>query len=101
MKTFKDMRTFEKCLQKTTCWEDEIKIGGRIFRIYEYGGGSLMHMDYDYVYFLNRGNKKRQNTLIYIKYHCPSSGYVKGKRIITGEYRFLGMEILRDAHLWR
>lgn len=97
MKTFKDIKTFEKKLEKSLCWEDYIKIGGKVFKIFEYGGGSLMRLDYDYVYFYN----KRSKIMIYVKYDCPSYKWENGVKVKTKDYRFIGMEIIEEPYLWR
>ena len=93
MKTFKDLKAFEKRIIKTTDWDDYFQLGGKMWHIYEYGGGSMMHMDYDYVYF----RRAHSNDLIYVKYHCPSiqAGEVKQK------YQFISLELIPDAWLWR
>lgn len=93
MKTFKDIKTFEKKLNKSLCWEDYFKVGGKVFNIYEYGDLP----DSEYVYFLN----KRTRTLIYIKYDCPASKYVNGVKVITKKWRFISLEVYENAMLWR
>lgn len=97
MRTFKDIETFKNKLKNSLCWEDSIKIGGKVFNMYEYGGGSLFNMDYDYVYFLNR----RTNTLIFIKYICPSYRWENKQRKQIKEYSFISLEIIENAYLWR
>jgi len=93
MKTFKDIKTFKKKLNKSLCWEDYFKIGGRVFNIYEYG--DLPNCEY--VYFLN----KRTNDLIYIKYDCPASEYIDGIKTTTKKYKFISLEFIPNANLWR
>ncbi len=93
MKTFKDLKTFEKKLHKGLCWEDYFKIGGKVFKIYEYGNLD----NCEYVYFYN----KKSKTMIYIKYDCPSSRFENGVRIITKNYRFIDLEIIENPNLWR
>ena len=97
MKTFKDIKIFEEKLKKSLCWEDFIKVGGKVFKIYEYGGGSLFKMDHDYVYFLNRKTK----TLIYIKYICPSYRWENHIKKQIHHYKFISLEVIEDAYLWR
>lgn len=97
MKTFKDLKTFARSLIQGMTWEDTMKIGGRVYQIYEYGPGPGENMGYDYIYFLN----KRTNDLIYIKYDCPASNYIDGKRVQTKEYKFHELELQQDAFLWR
>jgi len=89
MKTFRSLEVFEKKVKDNIVWEDYFKVKGRVFRIYEYGGGSMMKMDYDYVYFLN----KKTNDLIYIKYIIPLS--------VKDTYRFISLEYIENAYLWR
>lgn len=97
MKTYKNIDSFIKKQQKSINWEDEMKIGGKIFRIYEYGGGSLFNMDCDYVYFLN----KRTRDAIYIKYICPSYQYIDGEKKQIKEYKFIDWEYQENIDLWR
>ena len=97
MKSFKDYQTFVKKVEKSICWEDYFLMDGKTYKIYEYGGGSMMHMDFDYVYFYN----KKSKTMIYIKYDCPSYKYVEGVKIVTKEYRFISIEVMEDPFLWR
>ena len=106
MRTFKDYKTFEKKLNKSLCWNDYFKINGKQFKIYEYGGGSMFHMSYDYVYFYN----KRSKTMLYIKYNCPSYQFkedlgkdilLSGKKINIKDYSFISFEVLENPMLWR
>jgi len=97
MKTFKDFKALEKRLKKSLCWEDYIYIEGKIFKIYEYGGGGLMHMDYDYIYFYN----KKSKIMVYIKYQCPSYKLENGIKIKVKDYEFINMEIIENPFLWR
>ena len=97
MKTFKNIKALERRLQKDIAWEDYFKLNGRMFNIYEYGGGSFMKMDYDYIYFLN----KRSGDMIYIKYDCPSTRWVNGKQVKVKDYRFISLECLPQATQWR
>jgi len=93
MKTFKDIETFGKKLKKSLCWEDYFKIGGKIFKIYEYG--DLPNCNY--VYFYN----KKSKVMLYIKYICPSSKFENGIKIITNTYKFIELEIIENPSLWR
>ncbi len=97
MKTFKDFKAFTKRISKRIDWSDYFKLGGRLWEIYEYGGGSMMKMDYDYVYFINR----RSNDLICVKYDCPNYQWIDGQEIQTKKYRFIDAEYLENAYLWR
>ncbi len=93
MKTFKDMKIFEKKLNKSLCWEDYFKVDGRVFKIYEYGDLE----NSSYVYFYN----KRNRIMIFIKYDCPASKFQDGVKIITKEYKFISLEVLENPSLWR
>ncbi len=93
MKSFKNIEIFEKKLKDSLCWEDYFKIDGKTFKIYEYGELG----DCDYVYFYN----KKSKTMLYIKYDCPSSNWVDGKKVITKQYRFISLEVTENPHLWR
>lgn len=79
MKTFKTLKHFENRLKKGICWEDWVKVNGKIFKMEEYGTGQSN----DYMRFYNKNNKHT----ISIDYHCPSyQGGVKIK-----DYQFLCM----------
>jgi len=97
MKTFKSIEVFEQKLKKEIAWQDSIKIGGRVFNIYEYGeAGHGASFENDYVYFLNKPSK----TMIYIKYICPS--WQKGEQ--TAVYKFIDLQVLEvgnEIDLWR
>ena len=93
MKTFKSVNDFIKKQEKSITWGDEMLIGGKIYRIFEYGGGSMMNMDYDYVYFVN----KRTRNAIHIEYDCPS--FQGGKQV--NEYHFISGEFIPSMELWR
>ena|SRR3990167_4285345 len=97
MKTFKDLKTFENAVKLSTAWEDYFKVDGKTYKLYEYGGGSMMNMDYDYAYFLN----KKTHDTIYIKYNLPSVNYVKGEKIVTGTYRLISLEFIPSMEVWR
>ena len=96
-KTFKDLASFEKRNSQSIAWDDYFKMGGRMFKIYEYGGGSMFHMDHDYVYFVN----KKTRDAIYVKYHCPSYQYRDGVKVQTKEYRLISCEYIPSMELWR
>lgn len=95
--THKNIDAFIKKIQHGTNWNDEMKINNKIYRIYEYGGGSLMRMDYDYVYFYN----KRSHTMIYLKYNLPSTQYINGEKVVKGYYKLISSEIIKNATEWR
>jgi len=94
---FKDLNDFKNKLKKSICWEDYFKIKNLTYKMYEYGGGSMFNMDYDYVYFYNKYSKK----MIYIKYDCPSYKVKKGKYVMIKPYRFISLEVMRNPFLWR
>ena len=97
MKTYKTVDKFIDSQKESINWEDEMIIGGKMFRMYEYGGGAMFHMDYDYIYFVN----KKTHNAIYIKYNCPASQYIDGKRVITKKYSFIDAEFIENMDLWR
>lgn len=91
MKTYKSLEHFKKRaikrngLEEINLWDDwGIKVGGKIYALISYGGGSLYHMDYDFIEFRN----KRTGGTIFIKYDCPS--YAGGKLIKP--FRFISAE---------
>jgi hypothetical protein len=63
MKTYKNTATLKTALLKDIAWEDYMKIDGKVFKLYEYGGGSMFHLPYSYAYFVN----KKTHDAIYIK----------------------------------
>ena len=97
MKYFKSLAHFEKRIQDKPDWDDYFMLNGKMFVIYEYGGGSMFHMDYDYVYFINR----RTHDVIYVKYYCPASRYVDGKKVVTKKYQLISVEYTPNIELWR
>lgn len=97
MKYFASLPIFEERLKKEICWEDFIKVGGKVFKMYEYGGGSIMRMADDYVYFVN----KKSHDAIYIKYICPSYSYKNGEKVNIIEYKFISLEFIPKMTLWR
>jgi len=97
VKKFKTFAEFEREVKKSLCWEDYFKIGKYIYKIYEYGGGSLFNMNYDYVYFYNKTTK----TMIFIEYDCPSYQYKNKVKIQTKQYKFISLEVLENPYLWR
>ena len=95
MKQFKDIKTFENKLNKSLCWEDYFKIGGKLFKIFEYGDTQ----NHQYVYFYN----KRSEMMIKINYICPSSNYENGIKIQKNQYKFISLEYENypKEYLWR
>lgn len=96
MKTYKNLDEFKKRVAITTDWADYFKLGGRMYEIYEYGGGWNKD-DKSYVYFRN----KRSNDMIHVEYYLPSTNYVDGKKVVTGEYRVLEVNFFKNMELWR
>lgn len=97
MKTFRDLKAFERRIQNAPAWDDYFTVKGKMFKLYEYGGGSMFHMSYDYAYFVN----KRTRDAIYVKYDCPAYQYVNGERVDTKSYRLHEVEYIPDMGLWR
>lgn len=97
MKTYKDLKAFEKRVRKGTDWADHFMLGGRMYNIYEYGGGAMFGMSNEYVVFLN----KRTNDMIRVEYRLPRIEYINGVRVELGDYQFIGMEFEKNALLWR
>lgn len=97
IKHFKDIKAFEKRIQLAPEWHDYFMLGGRLYEIYEYGGGSLFHMDYDYVYFRN----KRTGDMVYVKYDCPGYQYINGEQVQTKKYSLHEVELQESVEPWR
>jgi len=93
MKTFLTLQHFEKKLKKGVCWGDWIKVGGRQYKMVEYGGGSLMKMSYDYMLFQN----KPTTNIIRVCYHCPSIQH--GLEVV--KYQFISIEEYINGELYR
>lgn len=75
MKTYKNLAAFEKRVQKTTDWDDYFSLGGRLYKLYEYGD---LYNGRNYVYFVN----KRKRDAIRIEYHCPTGDWKKTGRVV-------------------
>lgn len=99
MKTYKNINAFKKRVQKSTDWDDYFLLGGRIFNIYEYGGG--WNTDEPcYVYFKN--THKGKNQMIKIEYKLPNINYINGEKVVKGQYQFVDLEYYPDyQYLWR
>ena len=97
IKIFKDMKDFKTKVKTSLCWEDYFRIGRCLYKIFEYGGGSMFNMDYDYVYFYC----KELDNMIYIKYDCPSYTYKNKVEILVKPYMFIDLETERKPYLWR
>ncbi len=97
IKQFKDLEDFKAKVKTSLCWEDYFKIGKYLYKIYEYGVGSMFNMDYDYVYFYC----KELDNLIFIKYDCPCYAYKNKVKIQTKQYKFIDLETERKPYLWR
>lgn len=123
---FKNLQAFEKRIQSGTNWADYFKMGGRVYKIYEYGDASGSN----YVYFVN----KATHDAIKVDYICPSTEwrkisstcsdnkphlFVNGDRahgnmeyctkcdrtdrekVQTAHYRFIACEFIPNMSLWR
>ena len=114
MTTFKDLKAFERRVSKTIAWDDYFTVDGRMYKLYEYGGGSMFHMDHQYAYFTN----KRTHDTIYIKYHLPQTNWKKKnipldngelvtdmndthRKIEKGHYQLISVEFIPKMELWR
>lgn len=97
LKRFKTITDFKNKLKKSICWEDYFKIGNLTYKIYEYGGGSMFNMSFDYVYFYNKHSKQ----MIYIKYDCPTSNWKNGEKVLLKPYKFIDLEVIKNPILWR
>lgn len=95
MKTFKNFQAFEKRVKKDLCWEDYFIVGGKQYKLYEYGGETSY--GYSNVYFVN----KKTHDAICVEYQCPSYSYLKGVKVKTKDYRFVSVEFIEDMDLWR
>lgn len=96
MKYFKNIDAFKKRVQKSTDWADYFMLGGKLWNIYEYGGGWKQN-EPCYVYFLN----KRTNDLIKIDYFLSSTQYRNGEKVVNSKYQFIDLEYQPNAYLWR
>lgn len=83
MKTYKDLKAFEKRVTKSTDWDDYFTMQGKLYKIYEYGGGQ--HGSPEYVYFVN----KRTHDAIEVYYRLNPS------------YQFISLDFIPNMPLWR
>lgn len=97
MKTFKDIAAFERRVSNEPAWDDYFTVGGKMFKLYEYGPGPGVNIGYDYAYFVN----KKTHDAIHVKYDCPSYQYINGERVQTKEYALHEVEYIPDMGLWR
>jgi hypothetical protein len=90
MKTFKTLQHFERRLRNGVCWTDWIKVGGRVYKMVEYGdkyhGGN-------YMLFQN----KPTTNIIRVDYQVPCFN----KGVQTKEYRFDSIEEYDNGELYR
>jgi len=93
-KTYKDLKAFERRVSKTTDWADYFKLGGRIYKIYEYGDS---YPSGQYVYFVN----KRTRDAVEVKYILPSVNYKNGERVEIGTYKLISVDFIKNMDLWR
>jgi len=89
MKTFKDLKQFEKRLKKGICWGDWINVGGKIYKMVEYGDGN----GNNYMLFQN----KTTTSIIEVKYQVP----VFHKGIQQRFYEFFSIEEYNNGELYR
>lgn len=89
MKTFKTLSHFEKRLAKGICWQDWIKVNGKIYKMVEYGDLSSGN----YILFQN----KPTTNIIEIKYQVPCWN----KGIQTKHYQFYSIEEYNNGELYR
>lgn len=97
MKTFKDVRAFERRISNEPAWDDYFTLGGKMFKLYEYGPSIGVNTRPDYVYFVN----KRTRDAVHVEYDCPSYQYINGERVQTRTYRLHNVEYIPDMGLWR
>lgn len=96
MKTYKDLDAFKKRVALSTDWADYFKLNGRMFTIYEYGGG-MTDRSPCYVYFRNA----RTNDMVKVEYRLPSVQYVNGQKVEKGEYSLIAVDYYENHPLWR
>jgi len=89
MKTFKDINALEKRLKKGICWQDWIKVGGRVFKNVEYGDRE----GENYMLFQN----KTTTDIIDIGYQVPT--FHKG--VQTKFYKFNNIIAYNNGELYR
>ena len=89
MKTFKDLKAFEKRLKKGICWGDWIKVNNREYKMIEYGDGQ----NDNYMLFQNKPTKK----MIEVRYQVPT----KSKGVITKNYQFYEVLEYDNEELYR
>lgn len=81
MKTFTDLKSFERRIKTAPAWDDYFTLGGRMFKLYEYGPGIGITTRPDYVYFVN----KRTHDAVHVKYDCPSYNWEKTGRVVRSK----------------
>lgn len=100
-KTFKSVSAFIEAQKHEINWDDYMKIGGKVYKLYEYGGGSMFHMSHDYAYWVN----KKTHDAIKIEYNCPATQWIKKgnkrEKVVTQVYRFIDAEYIPSMELWR
>ena len=125
MKTFSGIEQFQKRISTAPAWDDYFTLGGKMFKLYEYGPGIGVNVRPDYVYFVN----KRTHDAIKVEYDCPSYEWKKTGRTIkskklqeqakstghysydengtervyhqTRRYQLFGVEFIPSMDLWR
>lgn len=90
MKTFKSLEHLKKRLEKSLCWEDWIKVNGKVYKLVEYGD---KYSGGNYVIFQN----KPTTDIIYITYQVPC--FNKGEQ--TRWYKFYDLDNYIEGSLYR
>ena len=124
---YKSLNSFKKKIEKGTNWHDYMVIGGKLYKLYEYGDTDGKN----YCYWVNKGT----HNAIYITYSLPSISwekipevceytekeheYKKGtlkigwlktckkckrterEKITKGYYKLYSFEFIENMDLWR
>lgn len=83
MKHFTNLENFERRIKERPDWHDYFMLGGRMYQIYEYGGG-WGSGEICYAYFVN----KRTHDMIHVTYRL-------------NPYELRTVEFEPDNSLWR
>lgn len=75
------MASFERCIKSAPAWDDYFTVGGRMFKLYEYGPCIGVNTRPDYAYFVN----KKTHDAIKVEYDCPSYEWKKTGRTIKSK----------------
>lgn len=90
---FKDLAALKKRLERGMCWGDWIKVGGRVYKMVEYGDG----VNDSYMLFQNKTTKH----MIEVRYQVPCYKWQDGERIQTRYYSFYQMYDYPCEELYR